>query len=108
MAKENENKPKKSLALPPISSTTNIQEIIRKGLEIYNDLKEKSDPIYIGKQVVIEVDSGKYFIGDTRDEATIKAKKEFPDKVMFVKKIGQVEKVSRHFLCSRYNYARLF
>ena len=91
------------------SPTNRIQEIIRRGNEIYEALKEGLEVSNTGKYIVIEVDSGKYFVGDTRDEATSKARTAFPDTIMFIRKIGQVEKASRHFCSSDryYNYARL-
>lgn len=92
----------------PSTPPTNVQEIINKGREIYDTLKEQLEPANNGKHIVIEVDSGEYFIGDTRDEAFLKAKAKFPDKVMFIRRIGQIEKISRHFSYSQNKYARLF
>lgn len=105
---ENNNKPNEKPSLPSIPPTANVQEIIRKGNEIYDKLKAELEPTHNGKYVIIEIDSGEYFVGDTRDEATIKAKQKFPDKIMFIRRIGQVEKISRHSPCSHPNYAWLF
>ncbi|MEK7083099.1 MAG: hypothetical protein AAB972_02915, partial [Patescibacteria group bacterium] len=66
------------------------------------------EPTHNGRYVVIEVDSRRYYIGNTRDEAITGAKKIFPNKIMFVKKIGGIEKASRHSSSpSHVNYARL-
>lgn len=92
----------------PVPPNANIQEIIKKGGEIYDTLKAELEPLQNGKHIVIEVDSNKHFIADTRDEAIAKARKEFPDKLLFVRRIGQVEKASRHFSYSHLKYARLF
>lgn len=108
---ENKNKPKENPSLPPTPPATNIQEIINKGNEIYNGLKNVLEPIHTGKYVVIEIKSGRYFLGGTRDEAIANARKEFPSQIMFIKRVGQVEKSSRHFSTShhsQYKYARLF
>ena len=94
--------------IPLATNTPNVQEIIRRGQEIYNSKKNELEPSYNGQHVVIEIESGRYFIGDTRDEAIIKAKREFPHKVMFVKRVGGIEKVSRHVSKPSYfNYARV-
>jgi len=94
---------------PPVNITPpNVQEIIRKGAEIYDTLKGQLEPTNNGKYIVIEVDSREHFLGDTRDEAILKAKAKFPDKVMFIRKIGQIEKISRHYSYSQQKYARLF
>jgi hypothetical protein len=45
--------------------------------------KKKLEPKYNGKIIAIEVDSGKYFIGDDELEAGLKAKAVFPDKIFF-------------------------
>ncbi|MFA5072163.1 MAG: hypothetical protein WC511_07490 [Candidatus Pacearchaeota archaeon] len=104
---EEKNKSNEGQQLPT-DTTPDIQEIIKKGNEIYNTLKEELEQNHNGEYVVIEIDSGRNFIGETRDEATLEAKKEFPDKIMFIKRIGQEEKISRHFPCSRHNYERVF
>src|SRR3989344_1544250 len=87
------------------TSPANVTEIINRGQEVYNNLKSSLEPEHNGKYVVIEVDSQKYFIGETRNEATEEARKEFPTKIMFVKRIGQVEKISRHLSILNQKYA---
>ncbi len=77
---------------------TNIQEIIDKGNKIYDGLKNALEPIQNGKYIVIEVNSGKQFIGNTTDEAIASAKKEFPTQIMFIRRIGQGDKASRYSL----------
>ena len=94
--------------LPLNSSSPSVQDIIKKGAEIYDTLKGELEAVSGGEYIVIEVDTKEHFIGDTRDEAILKAKIKFPDKVMFVRKIGQIEKISRHFSYSQQKYARLF
>lgn len=64
-------------------------ELIQKGQKYYEEeLKTKLEKKYLGKFVAIEVGSGKYFIGDTLEEALEKAKKKFPDKIFHSIKIG--------------------
>jgi|SRR3989344_9546421 len=94
--------------IPPMPSGPNISEIVKKGNEIYLKLKPELEPVQNGKYVAIEVSSEKYLLGDTRDEAVAKLRAEFPDKLLFVKRIGGVDKAARHNShYSRYNYARI-
>ena len=92
---------------PNIPPSLSVSEIIRRGEIKYDELKIELEKDHHGKYVVIEVESGKHFIGDTRDEATIEARKSFPNKVMFIKRIGQVEKISRHFPSPNFKHARI-
>lgn len=85
--------------------SANVTEIIKKGQEVYSNLKSSLEPEHNGKYVAIEVDSQKYFIGETRNEAIEEARKEFPNKIVFVKRIGQVEKISRHLSVLNQKYA---
>ena len=80
--------------------TTNIppdtQLVIRKGQEIYDQKKSELEPANNGKYVIIEVNSGDYFIGDTREEAVAAARVKYPSVILFVRRIGTIEKVARH------------
>lgn len=81
----------------PIPSNINVQEIVKKGEEIYNqELTTTLEPSSNGKYVAIEIDSKKYFIGETKDEAALGARKEFPDKVFYIRRIGEVEKIASY------------
>jgi len=60
-----------------------------KAVEIYErKLKKKLEPKYKGKMIAIEVDSGKYFMGDDLREASQKATAAFPDKIFYFKRVG--------------------
>ncbi len=93
-----------------INSVPNIEELSDRADRIYRDIPDISE--YDGKYIAIDVDSKKYFIGDTRDVAVANAKAKFPSKLIFVRRIGQIEKISRHvapYMTSRGNgYARIF
>lgn len=78
----------------------NARELANKAREIYIFLKPQLEPSNNGKYVVIEVNSGKHFIGDTKDEAMEKARKEFPGILLFVRRIGELEKNSHYSLTS--------
>lgn len=77
-------------------SIPNVKELVEKAKEIYDSHKEKLETSHSGKYVVIEVNSGEYFVGTTKDEAMAKARKEFPKILLFVRRIGELEKVSHH------------
>lgn len=76
----------KSLASLPIVYPS---EIAHKGEKIYQKISKQIEKKYLGSFIAIEVESGKYFLGETQIEATEKAKKHFPAKVFYlVIKIG--------------------
>lgn len=99
------NEEKKSLQLGP-------EEIAKKGDEIYQkELKSKLEPQENGKYIAIEVKSKRYFIGITKEEVLDQAQKVFPDKIFFVRRIGELEKVSSKYsfdFTPLYYYDRLF
>lgn len=89
------------------TESTNVQELIKKGNEIYETLKNGLEPAQNSKWVVIEVQSGKYFVGDTRTDAVAEARKVFPTQVMFARRIGVAEKTLRHIPHPSHKYARV-
>ncbi len=63
--------------------------IARKGEGIYHArLKKLLEAEYRGWYVVIEVDSGEYFLGQTTLEALEKAEATYPDKKFYIVKVG--------------------
>jgi hypothetical protein len=66
----------------------NKQELASKGKQIYAALREKLEPEHKGRIVVIEPDTGGYFLGDTLLEADKKARRRYPGKVFYAVKIG--------------------
>lgn len=94
---------------PNVPNAPNIKELVDRANEIYLTLKPQLEPTNNGKYVVIEVNSGRHFVGDTKDEAMVVARREFPGIILFVRRIGGLEKVSRHSSSfSPKKYARLF
>ena len=63
-------------------------EIARKGEEIYQKISKHIEKKRSGDFVAIEVESRKYFFGQTQMEAIEKAKARFPAKVFYLMKIG--------------------
>lgn len=74
----------------------NIKELVEKAKEIYNSQKDELESSHSGEYVVVEVKSGKYFVAPTKDEAMAEARKEFPSILLFIRRIGELEKVSHH------------
>lgn len=93
-----------------IPSTINIQSILTKAQQKYDVLRSALEPRQNGKYIAIEGDSGNYFIGETREEAVNKAKQKYPKAVVFVRRIGSLEKVARNSpsYISNTSYARIF
>lgn len=87
----------------------NVQDILNRGKEVYEGKKaDLEQPNNKGKYVVIEVDSKDSFVGETREKAVAEARTKHPRAILFVRKIGGIEKVSRHFPYSTQSqYARL-
>ncbi len=77
-----------------------MQKIGQEGEKIYAEIKSKYEPQYDGKFLAIEVDSKDVYMADTTIEAVEMAKKDHPDKVFYVVKIGfdSVETMANYFL----------
>ncbi|MBM3243068.1 hypothetical protein FJZ31_42965 [Candidatus Poribacteria bacterium] len=73
-----------------------IRKIGEKGRVMFKKISEELERDYRGKFVVIEVDSGNYFVGDTVIEANEKAKEKYPDKVFYLGRIGYRTAFSFH------------
>jgi len=82
-----------------VENTQNIEQLTELALKIYTEIQNKDniEQNNQGKYIAIDVESKRYFIGDTRDEALQKAKAELPNVVFFVKRIGGVDRVSRNY-----------
>lgn len=89
---------------------SDTQGVIKKGHEIYESKKSEFEPAMNGKYIAIEVNSGETFVGDTREEAVTVARTKYSRVILYVRRIGAIEKVARHspsYLLSN-NNARLF
>jgi hypothetical protein len=59
------------------------------GERLYEEnLRSKLEPIHNGKIVVIDAESGDYFLGANLHEANAKARKKYPNKVFYAIKVG--------------------
>lgn len=74
----------------PLTSLPTVypSEIAHKGEEIYQKISQQIEKKYLGNFMAIEVESGKYFLGETQIEAIERAKKRFPTKIFYLMKVG--------------------
>jgi hypothetical protein len=64
-------------------------KIAELGRKFYEDhLKKILEPDHIGEFVSIEPESGQYFLGRTGGEAIAVGNRSFPDKILFLARIG--------------------
>ena len=67
------------------------EKFSEKGRELYYKLKPELNRKYEPDDVVlIEVESGDYFVGDTTIEAYKKAKKKYRSKIFFAAQVGSL------------------
>ncbi|OGF64452.1 hypothetical protein A2661_02835 [Candidatus Giovannonibacteria bacterium RIFCSPHIGHO2_01_FULL_45_24] len=85
-----------SLNIPNIQ----VSELGDKGEKIYQKHSLKLEKEHSGKYVAIEIASEDFFIGETSGEALDAAKKRYPDKLFYVRRIGEITKISHHFMPS--------
>ena len=64
------------------------ENILAKGKEIYEKIKAELEPEHNGGIVIIDVDSGEYFVGDTLLEANAKAREKYLGKQLYYARIG--------------------
>ncbi len=66
-----------------------LKELGERAKIIYEKkLKRKLEPRYKGHIVVIEVDSGDWFLGESVADGALKAKEKYPDKIFHFIRIG--------------------
>lgn len=72
-----------------VNNLLNPEIIAEKGEKIYQEkLKDTLEKDHKGEFVAIEVESEKYFLGKTPEEALEVAKKEFSDRIFHLIRIG--------------------
>ena len=77
---------------------TNLQDIVDRGEKIYEEIKSRYEPKENGKFLAIEPDSKKVYFGNEGVDAMMLAKKDFPDKVFYLVKIGHgyIERLAKY------------
>ena len=65
------------------------EELAKLGEEIYERIREEVEEKHKGEVILIEVESGDYFIAPTLAEAYEKASRAHPGKLFYGKRIGR-------------------
>jgi len=78
-----------------MNAIPNIREMSVKANLIYEQLYPEISNLS-GQYIAIDIDSGKYFLGETREQAMALARRTLPNKIMFVRRVGELEKVACH------------
>lgn len=79
---------------------SDMHRIATEGQKIYDEIKAKYEPQQNGKYLAIEVDSKNVYLADDSVGAVQVAKKDHPDKVFYVVRIGfdYVETLANYFV----------
>ncbi|MFA0733018.1 MAG: hypothetical protein LKKZDAJK_001073 [Candidatus Fervidibacter sp.] len=72
--------------------TINPKELAAKGEAIYDRIKEQLEKEHYGKFIAIEPESGDYEIADRAIDAFLRLKERHPDKLLFGRRIGFLDK----------------
>jgi hypothetical protein len=64
------------------------EELWQRGWQRYTEVREELEAQHFGEFVMIEVDSGDYFLGATSQEALHRAEAVHPDKAFCLIRIG--------------------
>jgi hypothetical protein len=83
-----EQKTLQQIVIPNI----NPKEFARKGEAVYERLKEQIEREHYGKFIAIEPESGDYEIADRAIDATLRLKARHPDKLLYGRRIGFLDK----------------
>lgn len=65
-----------------------MEELWQRGWRRYTEIREELEAQHFGEFVMIEVDSGDYFLGATSQEALHQAEAVHPDKAFCLIRIG--------------------
>lgn len=77
-------------------TSSNLINDIWKARRIYDKLGEEFIKNNNGKFIAVEPNSGEYFVGETREEAVKLSNEKYKNKVVFIRRIGSLEKVALH------------
>ena len=83
--------------MPKVEETPYIKfrEFIGKAEKIYAGVKEQLENEHWGEIIVIEPDSGHYFVDKNRRKAMQNAEEKYPDKLFHMRRIGDNPAVTR-------------
>ena len=77
-----------NMTLSDLYKNINVQKIAKDGFRLYEEVRSRYEPEYMGKYLAIEVDSGDVYLGNTGVEAIFLAKQKYPEKIFYLVKIG--------------------
>jgi hypothetical protein len=69
-------------------NTSNLQQVATEGALIYSKIKTNYEPQENGKFLAIDIKSGDAYLADTSANAVVEARKNHPDQVFYVVKVG--------------------
>ena len=72
----------------PFLDKAKFKKLAVKGRRVYEQIKGQFEPKENGKFLAIEVESKKVYFGNESVDAVMLAKKDFPNKVFYLVKIG--------------------
>jgi hypothetical protein len=78
----------KTMPSEELMKQADIQRIAAEGTKIYKDIKAQYDPKEKGKFLAIDIDTKKAYLADTSADAVVAARKDNPEKIFYVVKIG--------------------
>ncbi|MEW6610978.1 MAG: hypothetical protein AB1352_05155 [Patescibacteria group bacterium] len=71
------------------STQQDVQHLAEAGDRVYEEkIKAEVEPQMAGKYLAIDPETGDWFAGDTIMEADEQARKKYPHKVFFLKRVG--------------------
>ncbi len=71
-----------------LTKNADIERIAKEGALIYQEIKAQYEPSHHGEFLAIEIESKKAYLAPTSAEAVVSARKENPEKVFYVVKVG--------------------
>ncbi len=74
--------------LEELMKNSDLTRIASEGALIYQGVKNKYEEHHIGKFLAIDIESKDLYVGSTSADAVILARKQHPNKVFYVVKIG--------------------
>lgn len=79
-----------------------VQKIATEGAKIYASIRANYDPKEKGRFLAIDIDTKKAYLADTSAEAVTAARKNHPNKIFYVVKVGfdAAETMAKSFLDS--------
>ena len=64
-------------------------DLVESGQRLYDErLRELLEPAHLGRYVAIDPTSGRYFVADTGTEALLDARRELPEALFYLSRVG--------------------